>query len=332
MDPTLPSSTQPSDVLMKPPSDIMNDPLIEPVSSQTETTPASDVVSEPSDDFVDLTNNLMTPDDIIVGVSAVADSAKDTTEIPLDEPSDEFVDILGSETEAQREEVVVADVSVGAATDKSEVTSNITDPHGDAQQEVKETFTAPIIDISSDLSENHSQPPPATDKIVDPLVDLLSDPPPTEAKKPSSRSDLFEEEGSDLFAEPWQTKSAKQPQKSLFGEPDEDLFSEPLGATTKKPISKEQKDKSVPTKAAAAGGSNICGPLQESNQGEPADIFTEEAIATTPSISNTSSVNSKTNGVHSEEDTDIFSGGCLVTGSSSTSFLRKLYETFSSEH
>eukprot|EP00064_Thunnus_orientalis_P016749 superscaffoldBa00003389_g16820 len=301
MDPTLPSATQPSDVLMNPPSDIMNDPLIEPISSQTETKPASEVVSELSDDFVDLTNNLMTPDDTIVAVSAAADAAKDSTEIPLDEPSDEFVDILGSETEALREEVVSADVTVGVETDKSEVTSSVTDPPGDAQQEVKETFTAPIIDISSDLSENLLQQPPGSDKILDPFVDLLSDPPPTEAKKPSTRSDLFEDDGSDLFAEPLQTTSAKQPQKSLFGEPDEDLFSEPLGATTKKTISKEQTDKSVTTEAAVSAGSSISGPLQESNQAEPADIFTEEAIVTAPS-----SVNSKTNGVHSEEDTDIF--------------------------
>lgn len=301
MDPTLPSATQPSDVLMNPPSDIMNDPLIEPISSQTETKPASEVVSELSDDFVDLTNNLMTPDDTIVAVSAAADAAKDSTEIPLDEPSDEFVDILGSETEALREEVVSADVTVGVETDKSEVTSSVTDPPGDAQQEVKETFTAPIIDISSDLSENLLQQPPGSDKILDPFVDLLSDPPPTEAKKPSTRSDLFEDDGSDLFAEPLQTTATKQPQKSLFGEPDEDLFSEPLGATTKKTISKEQTDKSVTTEAAVSAGSSISGPLQESNQAEPADIFTEEAIVTAPS-----SVNSKTNGVHSEEDTDIF--------------------------
>ncbi|KAM7397075.1 hypothetical protein PAMP_020072 [Pampus punctatissimus] len=294
MDPTLPSATQ-------PPTDIMNDPLIEPVSSQTETKPASEVVSEPSDDFVDLTNNLMTPDDTIVAVSA--DAVKDSTEIPLDEPSDDFVDLLGSETEALREEVVVADVSAGAETDKSKVTGSVTDPPGDAQQEVKETFAAPIINITSDLSANHSQQPPASDKIVDPLVDFLSDPLPAEAKKPSPGSDLFEDEGSDLFAEAFQTKSTKQPQKSLFGEPDEDLFGEPLGATTKKPISKEQKDKSVTTKAAC---SNISGPLQESDQGEPADIFTEEAVATAPSVSSSSRVNSKTNGVHSEENTDIF--------------------------
>lgn len=320
MDPTLPPASQSSDVLMKPPTDIMNDPLIEPVSSQTESNPASEVVSEPSDDFVDLTNNITdSPDDSIAAESAVADAAKDTTEIPLDEPTDDFVDIIGSETQAQGEEVVIADVTVEAAADKSEVTSGATDPPGDgktgsdAEQEAKETATAPVIDLSGDLPASNTQEPPSSDKIVDPLVDLLSAAPPAaDAKKPSQAAvDLFEDEGSDLFTEPLLTKSAKQPQKSLFGEPDEDLFGEPLGATSKKTISKEQKDKSVTTKAAK-DASNIGGPLQDSNPAEPGDIFTEEAITTVPSIKSTSTVNSKTNGVHSEEETDIFAGRSTI--------------------
>uniref|UniRef100_A0A3B4Z356 Sorting nexin-1-like n=1 Tax=Stegastes partitus TaxID=144197 RepID=A0A3B4Z356_9TELE len=238
----------------------MDDPLIEPISSQTENKPAGEVVSEPSDDFVDLTNN----------VSVTTESA--VAEIPLDEPSDDFVDILGSETEAQREEVVVADVTVEAAVAKSEVTSVVTESPGDgktesnAEEEAQETSTAPIIDLSGDLLASDTQQPPVSDKITNPLVDLLSDDSPApavDAKKPSG-----------------------PPQKSLFGEPDEDLFGEPLGAISKKTVSKEQK---------------------ENKTAEPADIFTEEAVTTTPSMSNTSTVNSKTNGVHSEEDADIFS-------------------------
>uniref|UniRef100_A0A3Q1ATL6 Sorting nexin-1 n=1 Tax=Amphiprion ocellaris TaxID=80972 RepID=A0A3Q1ATL6_AMPOC len=302
-DTLLEPASQPSDVLMKPPADIMNDPLIEPISSQTENKPASEVVSEPSDDFVDLTNNIG-----VTTESAVA-------EIPLDEPSDDFVDILGSETEAQREEVVVTDVTVEAAADKSEVTSGVTESPGhgkigsDAEEEAQETSTAPIIDLGADLPASNTQQPPVSDKIADPLVDLLSDvspPPAADAKKPSGATiDLFEDEGRDLFAEPRQTKSAKLPQKSLFGEADEDLFGEPLGAISKKTVNKEQKEKSVTTKAAAAVPTG--GPLQDGNPTEPADIFTEEAVATAPSVSNTSTVNSKTNGVHSEEEADIFS-------------------------
>ncbi|XP_071348630.1 sorting nexin-1a [Trachinotus anak] len=303
MDTTLTPASQPSNDLLKPSTDIMNDPLIEPVGSQTENKPASEVVSEHSDDFVDLTNNVSE-----AAADTVAATAKDTTEISLDEPSDDFVDILGSETEAPRGEVVVADVTAEAATSKSEVAGSVTDPPGDGKQEPKETSTAPIIDFSGDASANNTQQPPGTDKIVDPLVDLLSDAPPAaEAKKPNSATiDLFQDEGGDLFSEPQQTKSAKQPQKSLFGEPDEDLFGEPLGATLKKTINKEQKDKSVSTKAAAGNSINVAGPLQESHPAEPADIFSEEAVATAPSVSSTSTVNSKTNGIHSEEEADIF--------------------------
>lgn len=312
MDPTLPTANQPSDVLMKPPTDILIDPLIEPVSSQTESKPESEVVSEPSDDFVDLTDS---PDDSVAPESAAADTAKDTTEIPLDEPIDEFVDIFGSETEAAGGGVVIANVTDEALSDESEVTSGATDPPGDektgneAEQEAKETSTAPVIDFSGDLSASNTQQPQGSDTFVDPLVDLLSEAPPAaDAKKPSRATvDLFEDEGSDLFTEPRQNKSAKQPQRSLFGEPDDDLFSEPLGATSKKTTIKEQTKKSVTTKASG-DGSNIGGPLQNSNPAEPADIFTEEAVTAVPSIRNTSTVNSKTNGVHSEEETDIFAG------------------------
>ncbi|XP_045893535.1 sorting nexin-1a isoform X1 [Micropterus dolomieu] len=306
MDPTLPPASQPGDVLMNNP--------IKPVSSQTETKPASVFVSEPLDDFVDLTNNVTdSPDDTVAAESA--DAAKDTAEIPLDEPSDDFVDIFGSET---HQEEVVADVTVKTVKNKSEVTSGVADPPGerksgsDAKQEAKVTSTDSIIDLSGDVSASNTQQPHGSDKIVDPLVDLLSDAPPAaDAKKPSRATiDLFEDEGSELFTEPRQTQSAKQSQKSLFGETDEDLFSESLGATTKKTISKEHKDKFVTTKAVG-DRRNIGGPLQDSNPAEAADIFTEEAFTTVPSIRNTSTANSKTNGVHSEEETDIFAEGTV---------------------
>lgn len=263
-------TTPTSDVSTKPLSDIMNDPFFEPMSSQTENKPASEFISEPSDDFVDLTNN----------VNIVAAAAT---------KSNDFVDILGSETGAQRGEVVKADVTVGSAIDKSEVTAGVTDPL--SQQEAKQTSTALVIDLSGD-----SQQLPVTGKIADPLVDLFDDAPPAaEAKNPSGVTvDLFDDEGSDIFAEPLQTKPAKQPQKSLFSEPGKDLFGEPLGALSKK--TKEQKEKSVTTKVTAGG------PVQDS---KPTDTFSE-TVPAAPSVSSTSTVNSKTNGVHSEEESDIF--------------------------
>ncbi|XP_041853707.1 sorting nexin-1a isoform X2 [Melanotaenia boesemani] len=270
--------------------------LVEPLSSQTEIKAADEFVGEPSEDFEDLTNNVT-----VTAESAVA------TEIPLDEPLDDFVDILQSETEAQREE----DVAVEAEIDKAEVTSDVTDPPANektgSDAEQKTASTAPIIDLSAGLLAGDTQQPPVSDKIANPLVDLLSDAPSiaADAKKPSGAVlDLFEDDGSDIFMGPQQTKSAKQPQKSLFGEADEDLFGEPLGAIAKKSTSKEPKEKSATSKAAAAVSTR--GPLQDGNPTETADIFTEEAVNTVPSFRNTSTVNSKTNGVQSEEEADIF--------------------------
>ncbi|KAI9546528.1 hypothetical protein NQZ68_026749 [Dissostichus eleginoides] len=448
MDSILSPTIEPSNVLMKPPVDLMADPLFEPVSIQTANTPSSKV--EPSDDFVDLTNNITdSPDEEDAAESPVADAEEDKTEIPLDEPAEEFEDIFGSETEAPQEEVVEADVTVEETpTDKVEEASSVTVPPvdgktgSDEEEEAIETSTDPIIDLGADLpAVETEQPPPASQAFVDPLEDLLSDvspaaetqqPPPanvtfadplvdviiddspaaetqeppraseaffdpledllsavspatetqeppraseaffdpledlgavlpaTETQQPPPASntfvdplddflsddspasetqqpppasktfsdplvdllsaaasaaeakiatpatvDLFEDEGSDFFTEARQTKPAKQ-QKSLFGEADEDLFGESLGATSKKAVSTEPKDKPVKTKAASTDVSNMGGPLQDSTPAEPADLFSEEAVATVPIVKNTSAASSKTNGVHSEEEMDIF--------------------------
>ncbi|XP_010766738.1 vacuolar protein sorting-associated protein vps5-like [Notothenia coriiceps] len=370
MDSILSPTIEPSNVLTKPPVDLMDGPLFEPVSIQTANTPFSKVMSEPSDDFVDLTNNITdSPDEEDTAESPVADAEEDKTEIPLDEPAEEFEDIFGSETEAPQEEVVEADVTVEETpTDKLEEASSVTVPYvdgktgSDEEGEAIETSTVPIINLGADLpAVETEQPPPASQAFVDPLEDLLSDvspaaetqqPPPasvtfadplvdviiddsptTETQQPPPASqtfsdplvdllsaaasaaeakiatpatvDLFDEEGSDFFTEARQTKPAKQ-QKSLFGEADEDLFGEPLGATSKKAVSTEPKDKPVKTKAASTDVSNMGGPLQDSTPAEPADLFSEEAVATVPIAKNTSAASSKTNGVHSEEEMDIF--------------------------
>ncbi|XP_034091977.1 sorting nexin-1a isoform X2 [Gymnodraco acuticeps] len=394
MDSILSPTIEPSNVLIKPPVDLMDDPLFEPVSIQTANTPSSKVMSDPSDDFVDLTNNITdSPDEEDTAESPVADPEEDNTEIPLDEPAEEFEDIFGSETEAPQEEVVEADVTVEETpTDKVEEASSVTVPPvdgktgSDEEGEAIETSSDPIINLGADLpAVKTEQPPPASQAFVDPLEDLLSDvspaaetqqPPPasvtfadplvdiiiddsppaetqeppraskaffdpledllgavspaTETQQPPPASqtfsdplvdllsaaaeakiatpatvDLFDEEGSDFFTEARQTKPAKQ-QKSLFGEADEDLFGEPLGATSKKAVSTEPKDKPVKTKAASTDVSNMGGPLQDSTPAEPADLFSEEAVATVPIVKNTSAASSKTNGVHSEEDMDIF--------------------------
>ncbi|XP_007546876.1 sorting nexin-1a [Poecilia formosa] len=241
--------------------DLLSDPLIEPLSSS---------MNKPSSElFEGLTND-----------TAV------TAGKPSVEASDEFVDILGSEAAAQREEV---DVTVEAAAgDKGETSRGATDLLADGETrsapEQEATSAAPVMDLGG------LQQPPASAKVTDPLEDLLSDPPATaasDAHKPSGAVvDLFDDEGSDIFTGAPSSKPAKQPQKSLFGEADEDLFGEPLGAVSKKATSKEQKEKSAPASA-----------------GEPAHIFTEEAVGTVP---NARPVSSKTNGIPPEEDSDIF--------------------------
>ncbi|KAM4734211.1 sorting nexin-1a [Anableps anableps] len=262
--------------------DIMSDPLIEPLSSQMENKSSSEL-------FEDLTND--------INITAGGDG---TAGKPLDGAPDDFVDILGGDAAAQREEV---DVTVEAAADEGEMSDGATDLLGDgktrsaAEQEM--TSDAPVIDLGGDLSTSGSQQPPVSAKITDPLVDLLGDPPATaasDAQKPSGAViDLFDDdEGSDIFTGAQPSKPAKQPQKSLFGEADEDLFGEPLGAVSKKATSKEQKEKPVPARAPAVSGGNAT------------DIFTEEAVGTLPNAGNSRAVNSKTNGIPSEEDSDLF--------------------------
>lgn len=306
MDAPLPAVLQPSEVSLSP----VIDPLVKITDIQAELKPPGEVLSEPSDEFVDLTNNISgSPDDPASAENSIADAAKNTSEISLEESSDEFVDLTGSESEAPRGGAVLANVTVEAVPDKSEVTS---DEEILNEQETKETSAAPVIDLLGDLSASTSQQPQGGDKLVDPLVNLLNEAPPSFDAKNLSKAagDLFEDDGSDLFSEPQQVKSAKQPQKSLFDEPDEDLFGEPLGATSKKPASKEQKNHPVTTKASGDEG-NIGGPLKSSNPTEPADIFAEEGV-TTPSI-RTSAASSKTNGVHSQEDADTYTGTSFVT-------------------
>lgn len=251
--------------------DLLSDPLMEPFSGPAENKSSSEF-------FEDLTNDI--------------DGA---AENPSDETSEDFVDLLGSEAATQREEV---DVRVEAAVaDEGEATDLLGDGKTRSATEQETTSSAPIMDVSSDLSAKGSQQTPVNTKITDPLMDLLGDSPTvtvSHGQKPSGATiDLFDDEGSDIFTGAQPIKPTQQPQKSLFGEADEDLFGEPLGAVSKKSAGKEQKEKSL---AAAPAG-------------KPADIFTEEALGPVPNARSTRTVNSKTNGVHSEEDSDLFAGG-----------------------
>ncbi|KAM4553635.1 sorting nexin-1a [Fundulus diaphanus] len=249
--------------------DLMSDPLIEPLGSQTGS-------KSPAELFEDLTNDIKAPAE---GARAAGNSVA--------EASDDFVDILGSEAAAQREEVGIE------AAGEGEVRGGATDLLGDGKRrsaaEQEAASSAPVMDLGGDSSR---RPP-----VNDPLADLLGDSPAgtaSDALKPSGAVvDLFDDEGSDIFTGSQPSKSAKQPQKSLFGEADEDLFGEPLGAVSKKATGKEQKEESAPAGGLLSGGN-------------PADLFTEEAVGAVPNARNARAVNPKTNGVHSEDDPDIF--------------------------
>uniref|UniRef100_A0A4W5PSR9 Sorting nexin-2 n=1 Tax=Hucho hucho TaxID=62062 RepID=A0A4W5PSR9_9TELE len=156
-----------------------------------------------------------------------------------------------------------------------------------------EASSGPMVDLLMDPASDDLKEPPKPD--INPLADIINDAPLSEVKTPVAAmtqeppSDLFDDEPSELFAEPRQSNTAKQQQTSIFDEPDEDLFSEPLGEALKKPQNDVFKEALAPVAK------------------DPTDIFTEEAITTLPSAVSTVSVNSKTNGVHSdEEEPDIF--------------------------
>ncbi|XP_068595229.1 sorting nexin-1a [Brachionichthys hirsutus] len=278
---------QPGSVSAKPPA--------EPLSSPTGSEPAGELVSEPSDDFVDLTNNMAD--------SAEAEGA-DSPAFRPDEPTDDFEDIFGSETEEAGGGAVMAEVTVEAAADDGEEAGGFSDDSGDektgsdAEREAKEASAAAVVHLSADLSAGEAKPPPG-DKIFDPLGDFLSDPPPAAGARKTSPATVApsDGEGSGLFAEPLQAKSAKQRQRGFSEEPGGDLVGEPLGAASKSTISKERKDQPETTKAPG-GGSGAGGSLHKGKPGGPTDIFTEEAVATAPG--------SRNNGVLSEEETDIF--------------------------
>ncbi|CAG5957653.1 unnamed protein product [Menidia menidia] len=269
-------------------SDTASDPFNEPLGSQTEITEnkaASEAVEEPAEDFEDLTNN----------INAAVESPA-TDEISLEEPSDDFVNILGGESEVQGKEV---EVSVEAAGGVADLPLD-GETGGDPIQEA--ASPAPIIDLGfCDFLAPSSQQLPVGALISDPLADFLGGA--AEADKPAGAVvDLFEDDGSDIFTGLPPSKSSKQPQKALFDDPDEELFAEPLGANSKKSASKEPEEKPPTAKAAVPAR----GPLHDGNPSEPADIFSEEAVTTAPSASTTSTVNSRTNGVQPEEDSDIF--------------------------
>ncbi|KAK7891778.1 hypothetical protein WMY93_023741 [Mugilogobius chulae] len=273
---TTPAATsQNTDPSLESPIDL-NDPLIDPISDPSDSKPAAEVLSEPSDEFEDLSNT----DD------------GDTKEI---------VEVKEPEAPAEETIKVTENTEIELEKDASSPLVNVTLDLLATETE-PEKLADPLLDLQSDAAPTIK---PKTEE-TSPLLDLQSNP--TVQPKKQNVVDLFadddEEEGSDLFADPRLSKPSKQQQKSLFEEVDnDDLFPEPLGATAKKPATISAaasvlEPKSIVTKAEVEVRSKKGAALME-----PEDLFTEEAIETAPKMP--SGAVSKTNGLH-EEDSDIF--------------------------
>uniref|UniRef100_A0A8C7Z975 Sorting nexin-1 n=1 Tax=Oryzias sinensis TaxID=183150 RepID=A0A8C7Z975_9TELE len=161
---------------------------------------------------------------------------------------------------------LMEDLSVGPPSSQTEKSAASSSP---------EEFVDLTNNLESRVAAESSSPEPS-----DEFFDILG----SETQKVEVEASVKADSGAP------QSKASSRPEKGLFGEPDEDLFGGPLGAMSKKTTENEGK-----SGTAKAAGPTFSKPT------EPADIFTEEAAATTvPRTSNT--VNSKANGVHSEED------------------------------
>ncbi|XP_071182857.1 sorting nexin-1a isoform X2 [Salvelinus alpinus] len=282
MDPSLSasdiaSSTKPLSEASSPPvMDILSEP-----ASEASSAPMVDLLMEPASEAFSapMMNLLMEP-------------ASEASSAPM-------MDLL-MEPASEASSAPMVDLLMEPASEASSAPTNL------LMQPASNASGAPMVDFLMEPASDDLKEPPKPD--IDPLADIINDTPLSEVKTlvaampQEPPSDLFDDEPSELFAEPRQSNTAKQQQTSIFDEPDEDLFSDPLGEASKKP----QNDVFKEALAPVAKASNVCGPLSDNYKEDPSDIFTEEAITTLPSAVSTVSVNSKTNGVHSDEEPDIF--------------------------
>ncbi|XP_072291029.1 sorting nexin-1-like [Eucyclogobius newberryi] len=282
-DTTPPATSQNTDPSLESPIDL-NDPLADTASDPSDSKAAGDALSEPSDDFEDLSNTESdSPDD------AKNDAAED------------FFDLSGGEGETKRDAAPLVDVQIEAAPFvdvQVEAAEETIDVAGLAEKraiEVEKEALPALVDVTNFLS-TETQP----EKLATPSLDLHAAAPRTAETKKPKVVDLFadgDDEGSDLFAAPKLSKPSKQqPHKSLFEEVDDDLFPEPLGAAAKKPAPAASvlEPKPIVTKAEVEVRSKGAVLM------EPEDLFTHEAAA--PKMPSGAS---KTNGINDEE-TDIF--------------------------
>ena len=340
MDSALPVTNEPSELLFEPPADPLSEPAL-----QKESKPA-EAAAEHLEEFVDLVDLSIDVPSVpaVAAESPAVEAAFLAAEAPSDEPSEDFVDLSGSDSDLSQEEAALVDVPADSAGDSTapQDESAAIPPCDVATGSATEEKPGALIEVEiSQSSANGAKQLSSDDLLFDPLASLADAAPPlvADVKKPTQQQqqpppDLFEDDPSDLFGEPRHAKSAKQLPSSLFGEVDEDIFGEPLVATAKKPAnvaSREQREPAVMPKTsslAAAGGGfgDVGGPLNNNYEKEPTDIFSEEAVNVVPSAAKAAAAaaataSSRTNGVHgAAEEGDIFAGG-LVHGFSLRNWL-----------
>ncbi|XP_062318748.1 sorting nexin-1-like isoform X2 [Osmerus eperlanus] len=309
-----------------------------------------DKIEEPSDiiesesDIVDLSEDVIEKPDEKTGVIEV-------TKDEIEEPSDI--------TEAESDVAELSENIEGLVKPQignSEPAIDTDDmPQNDIDKAVTEALSGPILSIFSD-SSIQKEPAPQNDPLADNIQatsvseitevsmnidneaprDLFEDDLFAELllknsgkKHPTSNTtrDFFDNESSNLFTEPLQKNLIKPQKTSLFNDPDEELFNEPVGGTSRKSanvtISEEPPKKLVEAKAG-----NISGPLSDGFTEDATDIFAEEGLSSVSANPvNSSSANSKTNGVHSDEETDIFAEATVELSLDSPRGERKQKET-----
>ncbi|XP_028813470.1 sorting nexin-1a isoform X2 [Denticeps clupeoides] len=206
----------------------------------------------------------------------------------------------------------------------SDVPCDIFDPlHGTGMEPKDDGKNASLIDIVINPVTSAKDNLPVDDLLSQPEIDI---PAKTKTEQPAElrseerpkdeplsvasskpKKDLFEDSPEDLFSELPKTKAKTKPQMDLFGDSSPDLF--------------------MDAKAAADTGPG---------RNAPADLFSEESVATTTSKSAKSNIsansivtaNSKANGVHSdEEEQDIFAEATVELSLDSPHNNRKTLDT-----
>uniref|UniRef100_A0A8C7SM51 Sorting nexin-2 n=1 Tax=Oncorhynchus mykiss TaxID=8022 RepID=A0A8C7SM51_ONCMY len=211
-----------------------------------------------------------------LSVSDITSSTK-----PLSEASSPPVMDLLSEPASEASSAPMVDLLMEPASEGSSA------PMVDILSEpASEASSAPMVDLLMEPASEGSSAPmvdllmePASEASSAPMMNLLMEP---ASEPPKPDIDPLADIINDTPLSEGKTPVAAMPQEppsDLFDDEPSELFAEPRQSNT----------------------------ANDNYNEHPTDIFTEEAITTLPSAVSTVSVNSKTNGVHSdEEEPDIF--------------------------